>query len=513
MIHQNPAFVKYDLRFVGFWSRMEEITFGGGVVKEINLTEGPIFTKLARFSLPMIAGNLLQQVYNLVDTLIVGKCISSDALAAVGSAYTLMTFLTSILIGLCMGSGAFFSADYGAGEEDRLGEDIRLSFGFILAMCALIYAVIYPGMELILSLLQTPTELLALTRNYVRPVFTGIFFVFLYNFYAYLLRAVGNSLIPLIFLGISALLNIALDLWFVLGLNMGVAGAAWATVVAQAVSGLGIALYSHKKLPLLRRKTKGRSLSRLWEIIVNDAATALQQSVMNFGILMIQGLVNSFGPTVMASFAAAVKIDTIAYMPAQEFGNAYSLFISQNYGARQPERIRKGTRLSFLVSAVFCLMISGLIFLLSPWLMGFFVEAGETAIIAGGVQYLRIEGPMYVGIGILFLWYGYFRAIRKPQVSLILTVISLGTRVALSYALAPRTPLGVVAIWLSIPIGWVLADLAGLVFYCRLRPEIETALSQRACRGCPANQNLKEEVIHEYRENCEKRHHLRSDSQ
>ncbi len=173
---------------------------------EINLTEGSIFTKLVQFSLPMIAGNLLQQVYNLVDTLIVGKCIGSDALAAVGSAYTLMTFLTSILIGLCMGSGAFFSADYGAGEEAQLGEDIRLSFGFILAMCALIYAIIYPGMELILSLLQTPPELLELTRNYVRPVFTGIFFVFLYNFYAYLQRAMGNSLVPLVFLGISALL-------------------------------------------------------------------------------------------------------------------------------------------------------------------------------------------------------------------------------------------------------------------------------------------------------------------
>ena len=282
----------------------------------------------------------------------------------------------------------------------------------------------------------------------------------------------GNSLVPLIFLGVSALLNIALDLWFVLGFHMGVAGAAWATVIAQAVSGVGIALYTRRKLSLPKAKTKSRGLSRLREIVVNDAATALQQSVMNFGILMIQGLVNSFGATVMASFAAAVKIDTIAYMPAQEFGNAYSLFVSQNYGARQPERIRKGTRLSFLVSTIFCLVISGLIFVLSPWLMGFFVEPGETAIIAGGVQYLRIEGSMYVGIGILFLWYGYFRAIRKPQVSLILTVISLGTRVALSYALAPRTALGVVAIWLSIPIGWVLADLAGLVFYRRLQPEM-----------------------------------------
>ena len=150
MIHQNPAFVKYDLQFPELGCKMAKNgrMIGDMFMKEINLTEGSIFTKLVQFSLPMIAGNLLQQVYNLVDTLIVGKCIGSDALAAVGSAYTLMTFLTSILIGLCMGSGAFFSADYGAGEEAQLGEDIRLSFGFILAMCALIYAIIYPGMEL-----------------------------------------------------------------------------------------------------------------------------------------------------------------------------------------------------------------------------------------------------------------------------------------------------------------------------------------------------------------------------
>lgn len=436
-------------------------------MKEVNLTEGSIFQKLIRFSMPMIAGNLLQQIYNLVDTLIVGKCIGADALASVGSAYTLMVFITSVIIGLCMGSGAFFSLDYGEGDAKQLRMDVRLSFWFILAVSGAIYFVIYPGMELILNLLQTPPELMAMTREYVSVVFVGIVFVYLYNFFAYLLRAMGNSMVPLAFLALSAVVNIVLDIWFVAGQNMGVRGAAWATVIAQAIAGIGMAAYAVGRLPMLHRgeTREAWSLHRLREIIINDVATCVQQSVMNFGILMIQGLVNSFGASVMASFAAAVKIDTIAYMPAQEFGNAYSLFVSQNYGAKKPERIRKGTRISFLASAAFCLIISVVICIFAESLMSLFVDAVEIGIIAEGARYLRIEGAMYVGIGMLFLWYGYFRGIRKPQISLMLTVISLGTRVALSYALAPHTPLGVVAIWCAIPIGWLLADGAGLLFY------------------------------------------------
>lgn len=436
-------------------------------MKEINLTEGSIFKKLITFSIPMIAGNLLQQVYNLVDTLIVGKCLGADALASVGSAYTLMIFITSIIIGLCMGSGAFFSADYGADNQKKLKEDIWLSFWFILFVSVLICILIYPGMGLILRILQTPQELVELTSEYVTVVFAGIIFVFLYNFFAYLLRAMGNSLTPLAFLAISSVINIVLDIWFIVELHLGVGGAALATVIAQAFAGIGLSIYSLIKLPAL--KHKGDKIKwnshRLKEIIVNDVATGIQQSVMNFAILMIQGLVNSFGAAVMASFAAVVKIDTLAYMPAQEFGNAYSLFVSQNYGANKNERIKKGTHISFVTSALFCAAISVLIFVFADNLMGMFIDSAETKIIAEGARYLRIEGAMYVGIGILFLWYGYFRGINKPQISLILTVISLGTRVVLSYALAPNTMLGVLAIWLSIPIGWFLADAAGFVFY------------------------------------------------
>ena len=184
---------------------------------------------------------------------------------------------------------------------------------------------------------------------------------------------------------------------------------------------------------------------------------------MNFGILMVQGLVNSFGTAIMAAFAAAVKIDTLAYMPAQEFGNAYSLFISQNYGAKKNERIQKGTKTAAIVSVTFCLAVSAIIWIFARQFMCMFVEADETEIISAGIQYLKIEGTFYFGIGLLFLLYGYFRGIQKSGISLILTIISLGTRVLLSYILAPNTPLGVTAIWWSIPIGWILADITGIL--------------------------------------------------
>lgn len=433
-------------------------------MKEVKLTEGPIFMKLLTFSIPMIAGNMLQQVYNIVDTLIVGRVLGADALASVGSVYTLMIFLTSVIIGLCMGSGTLFSNDFGASDEELLKKDIHHSFWFIFLTTVLISLVIYPGQGWIQRLLRTPEELKELTGTYMTVVFSGMIFVFLFNFFSYLLRALGNSMVSLVFLIISAVLNIGLDLLFVVVWHYGVGGAALATVLAQAVSAIGITIYSIHHLPLLRERKKVTwDWVRLQFIMKNDVMTGIQQSVMNFGILMIQGLVNSFGTTIMASFAAAVKIDTVAYMPAQEFGNAYSLYVSQNYGARKHERIRKGTRIAVVTSVVFCGLVSVLIFALAPELMRIFINAENTAIIAEGVRYLRIEGACYAGIGLLFLWYGYFRGMNRPQVSLLLTVISLGTRVALSYALAPHTALGVCAIWISIPVGWVLADICGYI--------------------------------------------------
>ncbi len=417
------------------------------------------------FAGPMILGNLLQQCYNIADTLIVGRVLGANALAAVGSAYTLMTFLTSVIIGLCMGSGAVFSVYFGKREYGQMKSRMVLSFLFIAAVTILMSVSVFAGIHGILRLMQVPEDIFDLMADYVWIIFFGIFFVFLYNYFAYLLRAVGNSVIPLVFLGISTALNIVMDVWFVVFLQLGVKGAAFATVLSQIFSGIGIGIYTWLLEKDLRPCKEEFSFEKqaAFDVIRNSVAACIQQSVMNFGILMIQGLVNSFGTVVMAAFAAAVKIDSFAYMPAQEFGNAFSLFISQNHGAGKEERVKRGMREAVRVSVLFCLFVSAVIFILAPQLMKIFIDGSELQIIGTGVQYLRTEGAFYCGIGLLFLLYGFYRGVEKPEMSLVLTVISLGTRVLLAYTLAPLPSIGVSGIWWAIPIGWFLADITGIM--------------------------------------------------
>lgn len=429
-----------------------------------DLTEGKISRSLLLFALPMMAGNLLQQFYNIADTLIVGRVLGSNALAAVGSAYTLMTFLTSIFLGLSMGSGALFSIYKGKNDQDSLRNAIVHAFALIMAVTVLLNVLVYIGIDPILHFLRVPDEVWDGMKAYLLVIFAGIIATSLYNYFSCLLRALGNSTIPLVFLAVSAVLNIGLDLLFVAVLPWGIRGAALATVIAQYVSGIGITLYVLLKCRDLLPSREDLQFNRqiLGEIGNLSSMTCVQQSVMNFGILMVQGLVNSFGPVIMAAFAAAVKIDTFAYLPVQDFGNAYSTFIAQNYGAGKKERIRKGTKESFLISFLFCIVISAVVCIFAAPLMRIFVSAKETAVIASGVRYLRIEGAFYCGIGCLFLLYGYYRAVKKPGMSVILTVISLGTRVALAYILSAY--IGETGIWMAIPIGWVLADITGLVY-------------------------------------------------
>lgn len=435
----------------------------------IDMTQGPPMKSMLRFALPMIMGNLLQQCYNIADTLIVGRVLGPDALAAVGSSFTLMTFLTSILLGLCMGSGTLFSMRFGEGDERGLKEGICASFVLILILTIVLNALTFLLLNNIQAFLQVPDEVWLKMRSYLIIIFGGIFATFLYNYFASLLRAIGNSVVPLVFLAVSALLNIALDLWFVIGLRWGVPGAAAATVAAQYISGLGITIYCLLRVPCLKfKKEDFRIRSGCMREITNfSLLTCVQQSVMNLGILMVQGVVNSFGPTVMAAFAAGVKIDAFAYMPVQDFGNAFSTYIAQNYGAKKEARIRAGLRGAVMAALIFCAAVSALVCLFARPLMLLFVDAAETAIVAEGMRYLRIEGIFYCGIGCLFLLYGLYRALGKPGMSVILTIFSLGTRVLLAYTLSAIPAVGVVGIWWSVPIGWFLADVIGLAYYAK----------------------------------------------
>ena len=377
---------------------------------EYNLTEGSITGKLLKFAFPLMIGNLLQQCYNIADTLIVGRFLGAITLA--------LNFLVVWKLGL------------------------------------------------IIRLLQIPAEIQGLMRDYLWIIFMGMVAAFLYNYFANLLRAVGNSVVPLIFLAFSAVLNILLDLLFVLVFHWGVKGAAGATVFSQYVSGAGIMIYYYVKFPHLRvNKCHMKwDTSILKEITGLSVLTCMQQSIINLGILMVQGLVNSFGTAVMAAFAAAVKIDSFAYMPVQDFGNAFSTFVAQNYGAGKKDRIRQGTGSAVKLSCVFCFVVSALVFIFAAPLMRIFIEASRPDIIEIGVGYLRIEGSFYFGIGVLFLLYGYYRAVNKPAMSVVLTVISLGTRVVLAYVLSAVPAIGVKGIWAAVPIGWILADLTGLIY-------------------------------------------------
>ena len=394
-----------------------------------DLTKGSITGTMLRFAIPMMLGNLLQQCYNIADTLIVGHFLGADALAAVGSAYSLMVFITSIFIGLCMGTGAVFSLQYGAkdyeGMKRSLVSSLLLTGGITLIINTLSLIFIHP----IIRWLQTPAEITGMMHDYLLVIFIGIFSTFLFH-------------------------------W-------GVTGAAVATVISQIVSGVGLCLYTLYRFPIFRLKWKHIRINRqsIREIATYSSLTCMQQSVMNFGILMVQGLVNSFGTAVMAAFAIAVKIDTFAYMPVQDFGNAFSTFIAQNFGAKKFERIKKGIHNTLWFITGFCLCISAAVFVFARPLMQLFIDANETEIIAIGVEYLRVEGSFYVGIGYLFMLYGLFRAIRMPGMSVVLTVFSLGTRVALAYGLASIPSIGVHGIWWSIPIGWALADLFGWWYY------------------------------------------------
>ncbi len=437
-----------------------------------DLTKGNITKGLVLFALPMIAGNLLQQLYNIADTLIVGRALGRNALAAVGSAYTLMTFLTSVFLGLSMGAGALFSICLGKQDKPSLRSAVAHALGLILGVTLLLNAAVYLFLDEILLFLQIPAELAADMRTYLLIIFAGLLATSVYNFFACLLRAVGNSVAPLWFLGISALLNIGLDLLFVLVFHWGIAGAAAATVFSQYVSGVGLLAYTFLRcrefLPSRAELRFRREILR--ELLDLSMLTCAQQSAMNFGILLIQRLVDSFGPITMAAFAAAVKIDTFAYLPVQDFGNAFSTFVAQNFGAGRTERLRRGFRQALLLSAGFSVVLSALVCIFAHPLMHIFVQAGETEVLAAGVRYLRVEGAFYAGIGCLFLLYGFYRAVKRPGMSVVLTVISLGTRVALAYALAGT--LGEVGIWAAIPIGWALADLTGLGYYLLRRTKL-----------------------------------------
>lgn len=427
-----------------------------------DLTKGNETKAIISFAIPLIVGNIFQQLYNVADSIIVGKYIGSSALAAVGSSFAIIVFLTSIILGLCMGASVVFSQYFGAKDNVKLKSSIFTAFIFIGVITIIInvFSIIFA--DNILNFMNTPEVLFKDVKQYIVIIFYGIGFTFIYNYFCCLLRSMGNSFIPLVFLIVAAIINIVLDIVFITVFNLGIAGAAYATIIAQGISGIATAIYCFIKLPTVRFKRSDLKIDiKILKLVANYSVLAsIQQSIMNFGILLIQGLVNSFGVSIMAAFAAAVKIDSFAYMPVQDFGNAFSTYIAQNKGANETLRIKKGIKSSFKIITLFCIVISAIVVLFAKNLMTIFISPSEIEIINYGSQYLYIVSAFYFLIGYLFMFYGFYRGIGAAKISILLTIISLGLRVGLAYCLSPI--FGVTAIWWAIPIGWLIADIVGI---------------------------------------------------
>ena len=436
---------------------------------ERDLTRGSVWRQVLAYAMPLVASSLLQALYSMVDTVIAGHFAGSAAISAINNSGQILNILTKIAIGITTGGNIIIGQYYGAKEHGRLGEASGTLLSLSLLLGAATAVGLYAGAYPLLGLLGAPA--MEQSVAYLRICAVGMVFVFGYNALSAVLRGVGDSRTPLYFLIASSLANIVMDVVFVVCFHMGVGGVAWATFLCQGVASVLAAWTLFRRLrgvpaPERHPLFSWRMLGRIARIAV---PSILQQSFISVGNMFIQGLVNSFGTTVMAAFAVAVKIDSFAYMPVQDFGNAFSSFIAQNFGAGRKDRIHAGFRGAVLVSLLFCLIISAVIWMFARPLMLLFVNEQETAIIAEGIRYLHIEGAFYCGIGCLFLLYGLYRALGRPGMSVVLTVISLGTRVALAYILSSIPEIGVVGIWWSVPIGWILADAAGFVYFIRRR--------------------------------------------
>jgi len=436
--------------------------------KKQDMGTGDVKKLLLQLMIPAVVAQVVNLLYNIVDRIYIGHIsgIGAAALTGVGLFTPILMLLNAFAMLIGAGGAPRTAIAMGQGDKEQAEKIISNSFTMLMIFAVLLTGVFYASAPTLLRLFGASDTTLPYALAYSRIYILGSVCVLMVMGMNPFITTQGFAKISMLTTVIGAVINIILDPILIFAFGLGVQGAAIATVFSQFVSGVGIGLYTLKQFPELcpRREDCKWDKHNLGTILNLSVMTSVQQSIMNFGILMVQGLVNSFGTVIMAAFAAAVKIDSFAYMPVQDFGNAFSTYVAQNYGANQPERIRKGIRSAAATSAVFCICISVLVCLFAAPLIQIFMDPSQTGIVAAGVHYLHIEGACYLGIGILFLLYGYYRAVNQPGMSVILTIASLGTRVALAYLLS-ATPLGVTGIWLSVPIGWALADAIGIGYY------------------------------------------------
>ncbi len=395
-----------------------------------DMTEGKIIPQLTKFTIPLVLGNLFQLTYNAADSVIVGKFVGDDALAAVGSAGPIMNMVILFISGMCMGAGILMSTLYGAKNYERLERQISTTLlgglAFSIAVAVLLQIFANP----ILELLQVPKAILPWAEVYLRVVFGGLIFTFIYNFFSNTLRALGDSKVPLYFLIISAVLNIVLDLVFVVGLDQGVLGSAVATVLSEALCCLCCVIYIKKKIPILclGKRWLVFDPSVLWRTFTYGITSALQQMCIQLGKICVQTIVNVQGVAFIAAFTAINRVDDFALTPQQNISHAATTFMAQNKGGGNVERMKRGFLSSIVLQIIYTAAVSVLVFAAAGPIMGLFVSDGSEEVTGLGVSYLHLIAIMYIMPAATNTIQGFFRGIGDLKVTLISTILNMSAR-------------------------------------------------------------------------------------
>lgn len=430
-----------------------------------DLTKGNIPSELIRFSIPLILGNLFQLTYNAVDSIIVGKFAGEEALAAVGTANPVMNIVILGITGVCIGASVLMSEFFGAGHYEKLKKEVSttLLFGCYFSVAVVLLGLILSGP--IMMLLHVPEEILNDSVLYLRIIFIGMPFTYLYNAVASALRSVGDSKTPVRFLALASVLNGCLDFVFVAGLGMGVVGAALATVIAEAVSAALCIVYVYRKVPLLQLKRSDARIDRglLKLTLQHGSITALQQSCQPIGKLLIQGVINPLGVSAIAAFNAVNRVDDFAFTPEQSISSAMMTFVAQNRGAGNRERVKKGFRYGLLVEAGYWVIICTVILLLKEPIMRLFVSEGDVGLVELGVEYLSLMAFFYLMPAFTNGIQGFFRGMGNMSITLISTLIQISFRVLFVYLLVPR--IGMKGVAFACIIGWSFMLLAEVPYY------------------------------------------------
>ena len=433
-----------------------------------DLTKGSVTKTLLMFALPMLIGNIFQQVYNIADTIIVGQKLGKDAIAAVGVSFPIVFLLIAVSMGIGTGASVVISQLFGAKKM----QDIKKA-SYTAIICSVIAGLIFTvGGALItrpiLGALNTPENIMVMSEEYLRIIFFGSIFVFVYNICTSIFNALGNSNTPLIFLIISAILNIVLDIYFITQLNLGVGGAALATVIAQSVAAIFAFIY----LLIRLRKLTAKKVDKLFDTkLLKDIAkiglpATIQQSFVSMGMMLLQGVVNSFGSDVVSGFTAACKIDSIAMMPILNLSNAVATFTAQNIGANKIDRVKQGLKSSILSALIFSIVIAVLIFNFGNVFIEMFLDGdGNKEVIDFGVTYLRGISIFYLMMAFMFNFGAVLRGAGAMKVFMLSTLSNMIIRIGFAYMF--KDSLGVDVIWMCIPVGWFVGTVVGAFGYFR----------------------------------------------